>query len=34
MARLEMSGCWALTEPGYGSDAAAIQCTATKVPGE
>lgn len=31
MAKLQLVGCWALTEPSNGSDAAALTCTATKV---
>jgi len=33
MARFELTGCWALTEPSNGSDASDLKCTATKVPG-
>mmetsp|Transcript_25590 Transcript_25590/g.64931 ORF Transcript_25590/g.64931 Transcript_25590/m.64931 type:complete len:461 (-) Transcript_25590:299-1681(-) len=33
MAKLDLVGCWALTEPSNGSDASSIRCTATKVPG-
>ena len=31
LATLDLIGCWALTEPGQGSDAAAMETTATKV---
>jgi len=31
MAKLDKVGCWALTEPSNGSDAAALTTTATKV---
>lgn len=31
MASLKQVGCWALTEPSNGSDAAALTTTATKV---
>ena len=30
MAALEYVGCWALTEPNYGSDAASLATTAEK----
>ena len=30
----QLVGCWALTEPGQGSDAAGMQTTATKVSAE
>lgn len=33
LARLEKIGCWALTEPDYGSDASSLRTTATKVAG-
>eukprot|EP00897_Mesotaenium_endlicherianum_P004121 jgi/Mesen1/3737/ME000204S02995 len=33
MAALKEIGCWALTEPGNGSDASALNTTATKVEG-
>ncbi|MEW5306864.1 MAG: hypothetical protein WDW38_005749 [Sanguina aurantia] len=33
LAKFETVGCWALTEPSNGSDAAALTCSATKVPG-
>ncbi|EFJ49890.1 hypothetical protein VOLCADRAFT_58804 [Volvox carteri f. nagariensis] len=33
MAKFELVGCWALTEPSNGSDASALTATATKVPG-
>ncbi|GFR46240.1 hypothetical protein Agub_g7786 [Astrephomene gubernaculifera] len=33
MAKMELVGCWALTEPSNGSDASALTATATKVPG-
>ncbi|KAG1681170.1 hypothetical protein FOA52_015613 [Chlamydomonas sp. UWO 241] len=33
LARCETVGCWALTEPAYGSDASSLTTTATKVPG-
>lgn len=33
MAAYDAVGCWALTEPSNGSDASALTCTATKVPG-
>ncbi|KAG2441458.1 hypothetical protein HXX76_003080 [Chlamydomonas incerta] len=33
MAKFELVGCWALTEPSNGSDASALTSTATKVPG-
>ncbi|XP_024371619.1 acyl-coenzyme A oxidase 4, peroxisomal [Physcomitrium patens] len=33
LARLDLIGCWALTEPGYGSDASSLNTTAKKVEG-
>lgn len=33
MARLDTVGSWALTEPGYGSDASSLASTATRVEG-
>ncbi|XP_027174990.1 acyl-coenzyme A oxidase 4, peroxisomal [Coffea eugenioides] len=33
LAKLDTIGCWALTEPDYGSDASALRTTATKVAG-
>ncbi|KAL8146577.1 hypothetical protein AgCh_004342 [Apium graveolens] len=33
LARLDTIGCWALTEPDYGSDASSLKTTATKVAG-
>ncbi|KAK3227569.1 hypothetical protein Dsin_007431 [Dipteronia sinensis] len=33
MAQLNTVGCWALTEPDYGSDASSLRTTATKVEG-
>ncbi|GFH06166.1 Ig-like domain-containing protein [Haematococcus lacustris] len=33
LASFDLVGCWALTEPSNGSDASALTCTATKVPG-
>ncbi|KAK0584368.1 hypothetical protein LWI29_012066 [Acer saccharum] len=33
LAQLTSIGCWALTEPDYGSDASALRTTATKVEG-
>jgi butyryl-CoA dehydrogenase len=33
LARGEKLGCFALSEPGYGSDPAGLKCQATKVPG-
>ncbi|XP_052173173.1 acyl-coenzyme A oxidase 4, peroxisomal [Diospyros lotus] len=33
LAQLNTIGCWGLTEPNYGSDASALQTTATKVAG-
>ncbi|TKY65814.1 Acyl-coenzyme A oxidase 4 [Spatholobus suberectus] len=33
LAQLQTIACWALTEPGYGSDASALKTTATKVEG-
>ncbi|XP_072977291.1 acyl-coenzyme A oxidase 4, peroxisomal-like isoform X2 [Typha angustifolia] len=33
LAQLQTVGCWALTEPGYGSDASSLALTAKKVPG-
>eukprot|EP00268_Persea_americana_P027721 TRINITY_DN2702_c0_g1_i1.p1 TRINITY_DN2702_c0_g1~~TRINITY_DN2702_c0_g1_i1.p1 ORF type:complete len:439 (+),score=103.06 TRINITY_DN2702_c0_g1_i1:188-1504(+) len=33
LAQLEKIGCWALTEPDYGSDASSLRTTATKVAG-
>lgn len=33
MAKFELVGCWALTEPSNGSDASGLTTTATKVPG-
>jgi len=33
LATCELTGCWALTEPGHGSDAAAMETTARKVDG-
>ncbi|KAJ1381194.1 Acyl-CoA dehydrogenase, conserved site [Sesbania bispinosa] len=33
MAQLQTIGCWALTEPDYGSDASSLKTTATKVEG-
>lgn len=33
LAQLNTIACWALTEPGYGSDASALNTTATKVEG-
>lgn len=33
MAKMELIGCFGLTEPSHGSDASAIQCSAKKVPG-
>ncbi|PAN32374.1 hypothetical protein PAHAL_5G482700 [Panicum hallii] len=33
LAQLTTVGCWALTEPNYGSDASSLRTTATKVPG-
>ncbi|KAE8099189.1 hypothetical protein FH972_017192 [Carpinus fangiana] len=33
LAQLKTVGCWALTEPEYGSDASALKTTATKVQG-
>eukprot|EP00878_Enallax_costatus_P039041 GHUV01044557.1.p1 GENE.GHUV01044557.1~~GHUV01044557.1.p1 ORF type:complete len:212 (-),score=45.89 GHUV01044557.1:597-1172(-) len=33
MAKNDLVGCWALTEPSHGSDASALTCTATKVTG-
>ena len=33
MADYSLVGCWGLTEPSNGSDAAALMTTATKVPG-
>lgn len=33
MAKNDLVGCWALTEPSNGSDASALTCTATKVTG-
>ncbi|KAK1398235.1 Acyl-coenzyme A oxidase 4, peroxisomal [Heracleum sosnowskyi] len=33
LAKLETIGCWALTEPDYGSDASSLRTTATKVAG-
>jgi acyl-CoA oxidase len=33
LAQLKTIGCWALTEPDYGSDASSLRTSATKVPG-
>ncbi|KAL1819115.1 acyl-coenzyme A oxidase 4, peroxisomal [Daucus carota subsp. sativus] len=33
LAKLKTIGCWALTEPDYGSDASSLKTTATKVEG-
>jgi acyl-CoA oxidase len=33
LARFDLVGCWALTEPGYGSDASSLNTTAKKVEG-
>ncbi|PON51135.1 Acyl-CoA oxidase [Parasponia andersonii] len=33
LAQLKTVACWALTEPGYGSDASSVATTATKVEG-
>ncbi|CAK9869786.1 unnamed protein product [Sphagnum jensenii] len=33
LARLDTIGCWALTEPAYGSDASSLNTTAVKVDG-
>ncbi|XP_038721610.1 acyl-coenzyme A oxidase 4, peroxisomal-like isoform X1 [Tripterygium wilfordii] len=33
LAQLRTVACWALTEPGYGSDASSLETTATKVEG-
>ncbi|XP_039803340.1 acyl-coenzyme A oxidase 4, peroxisomal-like [Panicum virgatum] len=33
LAQFKTIGCWALTEPDYGSDASSIRTAATKVPG-
>jgi acyl-CoA oxidase len=33
LARFDTVGCWALTEPDYGSDASGLKTTATKVDG-
>ncbi|TVU21728.1 hypothetical protein EJB05_31385 [Eragrostis curvula] len=33
LAQFTTVGCWALTEPDYGSDASSLRTTATKVPG-
>ncbi|XP_062230855.1 acyl-coenzyme A oxidase 4, peroxisomal-like isoform X2 [Phragmites australis] len=33
LAQLKTVGCWALTEPDYGSDASSLRTAATKVPG-
>ncbi|CAD6239669.1 unnamed protein product [Miscanthus lutarioriparius] len=33
LAQLTTVGCWALTEPNYGSDASSLRTTATKAPG-
>uniref|UniRef100_A0ACD5W5B6 Uncharacterized protein n=1 Tax=Avena sativa TaxID=4498 RepID=A0ACD5W5B6_AVESA len=33
LAQLKTVGCWALTEPDYGSDASSLKTSATKVPG-
>ncbi|CAA6654749.1 unnamed protein product [Spirodela intermedia] len=33
LAQLETVGCWALTEPDYGSDASSLRTTATRVDG-
>ncbi|KAF5832892.1 acyl-CoA dehydrogenase/oxidase [Dunaliella salina] len=33
MGKLNLVGCWALTEPSNGSDASSLTTTATKVPG-
>jgi acyl-CoA oxidase len=33
LAQFKTVGCWALTEPDYGSDASSLRTAATKVPG-
>lgn len=33
LAQFKTVGCWALTEPDYGSDASSLKTSATKVPG-